>query len=140
LAAENQVRDSASSAEVSLEAAMKQIDDATQAKAEKQKVQVAERRLFKRPARAMGGEAGDERLFKRPARAMGGEAGDEKPANIILSNERSRRHFLVRIEGHPSKNFKYDEGGMECAENDAKAYIKARCRALGFVAPAKFQS
>jgi hypothetical protein len=123
LAAERQVVADQAAAAMSLDDALQNIDKAMQQKADKMKEQATQRRM----------------LLKRPAASMGGEATDDNPLKIVLSNERSRSQFLVRIPGMPSKLFKYTASSADLVEQEAKAYIKEQCDAKGHSVPAKYQ-
>ena len=115
-----QVIDNKGAAKLSSDEALQQIDDAMAQKTGRQRQQTGKK-------------------MKRPANAMAHEDLVEVP--VKLSHESSREQWLVRIQGHSSKVFKYGEGGnVDGAKRKAEAHIRSQCQQLGIQLPWGFKS
>lgn len=54
-------------------------------------------------------------------------------ANAVVSHEKSRNQFLVRLPGAPSRTFRYDatSGSVATTHKKALSWARARCKELG---------
>ena len=76
---------------------------------------------------------------KRPAAALVGLAASSSGSAMVISHERSRSQFLVRLGLEGSKTFRYNgEGEMRTVEKHAVQYLRKRCRANGVDVPDKY--
>ena len=122
---EQRVRERQLASGSNLDQALEQIEEVMAKKKEDQRERAAQNRKS---------QAAAKQVLKRPSAAM--EPGSKR---VCLGHERTRFQWTVRIEGQPTKAFRYGKHGEPSAmKEQAMDFIREQCEELKLPVPSQY--